>query len=182
MIDKEIMELMGTAAVSEFPYVHALENDKAFSKASELGLQVIFPDDHTVTVDVDGTEMPPRFNEILDVLIEYFPLAEPMFVTTSKSGNRHIYLRFQIEFTETEKIAIQAALGSDAKREILGLVRAKAQTVGKFAGYPTLMFETAGVQVPKSMQAGAILGDQKILLGIGDVDTVFEKIPDEVAF
>jgi hypothetical protein len=61
--------------------------------------------------------------------------------TKSKSGNTHVYVTLPEPLPVFERIALQAILGSDAKREMLNFIRAKRGDSGE----PILMYE-----VPKA--------------------------------
>jgi|SRR5579883_1545830 len=117
-------------------YWGGVTNETAFEKAKEAGLEVFVPGPNDITVDIDSPELPEPFNEVLKILKQHFDI-EVKKTTKSKSGNLHVYLYSPQFFTHSEKIALQAILGSDPKREALSLVR----SVKGGLGHPSLLFE-----------------------------------------
>lgn len=116
-------------------YFESLNNSRAFTKAANLGLEVYHPDEYTLTLDIDSPALPTQYHLLLDVLKEFY-VVDREVIKPSKSGNLHVYLHMKTPFTPTEKLVLQAVLGSDPKRELLGLVRAK-----EGIGEASLMFE-----------------------------------------
>jgi hypothetical protein len=113
-----------------------VDNNKAPAKAAELGLELVVPDDNTLTIDLDSKVVPTSYFDAERLLEKFYPIVKRRF-TISKSGNYHVYLTFDKRFTITERIALQAILGSDPARELLSLVRAKEGDQGE----PIVMFE-----------------------------------------
>lgn len=104
--------------------------------AAEKNLTCIFPNANEAQIDLDGDA---QLNErVLEVLRSNrpFPRIDRM-QTTSKSGNRHVHLRFDRPLKTLERIVIQACLGSDPVREILSLLRHN-----EGSDYCTALFET----------------------------------------
>lgn len=44
-------------------------------------------------------------------------------ITTSKSGNQHVYIKTAFDLNEYDRLIIQLALGSDKIKEMLSLIR-----------------------------------------------------------
>lgn len=118
-------------------YLEALTNDKAFEKAYTKGLIPVLPDAHTVMIDIDSPTLPEDFEENKEMLNRFYEI-ESEIITTSVSGNLHVYLRMKEPLLSIERIALAAALGSDPKREIFSFVRNRAG----LPGYASLLFET----------------------------------------
>lgn len=98
--------------------------DVAFAKAAEAGLRVVFPASDEVQIDLDEKVFPPWF-------FERMRFAQDMGLVLSwkwchsKSGNLHVVAKVDDPWLSDEaRIAIQAALGSDWKRELLSVQRA----------------------------------------------------------
>lgn len=115
--------------------------------AKEQGLVVVEPEDNQLLIDIDNGADEAIYREMLEVLenngIDY---AEEKR-TVSRGGNTHIYGRILIEGFKDDaaievdpllRVALQACLGSDRKRELLSLLR----IVLKLQRTPTLFFET----------------------------------------
>jgi len=117
-------------------YSGGLDNEKAFEKAKEEGCKVVIPDDHTLTLDIDAPCLPSSYYKMINKLYQHFTIKESK-VTFSKSGNLHVYLTFQESFTDTEKILLQALLGSDPVRELMSFLRVRKGNLG----HAILMFE-----------------------------------------
>jgi hypothetical protein len=128
-----------TALPLGLEYLQSLDNHHAFEKATKANLDVVIPDDRTLTLDIDTPTQPEAFFELREFLNNFYRVEKVQY-TKSKSGNMHIYITMTDSFTPLEKIALQACLGSDPKREILSFVRAKNPAPNSHA---SLMFETA---------------------------------------
>ncbi len=112
--------------------------DMAYKKAEELNLDVVVPDEYTLQLDYDNG-IPDNFNSLLCIIgvnFSFGDLVPPYKETVSKGGKIHIYVTLKEPITNAERIALQAALGSDPKREILSLARLRRGETT-----PTLLFE-----------------------------------------
>jgi hypothetical protein len=88
----------------------------------DLGYDVNIPADDGVQLDIDDPMDLFVLEEQLKILRQHYSIKEKRR-TVSPGGNTHVYLRFQNPLTAAERIALQAALGSDRKRELLSLIR-----------------------------------------------------------
>lgn len=117
-------------------YEHAKEN------AATLGLEIKLPKDNELFIDIDSEEDYATFQKQLSLLVRQ----EPALIVSnrpSKSGlpKRHIVVALaRPVIGELERILLQAALGSDRKRELLSWVRVKSGE----SEHPTLFFEKPG--------------------------------------
>lgn len=110
----------------------------AYEKAAELKLNVVESSDKVLFIDLDSAEAETHFKAQLLVLQENCPkIVKDYIYTTSKGGNTHVYMRLTKSLSLTHRIGLQAALGSDPKREILSFAAA-------FNNEPTVsvLFET----------------------------------------
>lgn len=92
--------------------------------AKERGLQVVFPRKNQLQIDVDSEEAFVEFERRLACFA--FPQLTRVDVVPSASGlpHRHITLSFATrKFSEWERIALQACLGSDPIREFMNAMR-----------------------------------------------------------
>jgi hypothetical protein len=117
-------------------HTYRLDYTYARKKAKAQGLKMVVPRPNQLTIDLDEPTVPLSFYQTLDKLSRLWDLRIEK-ITSSKSGNKHIYLKTGENFTPAEKIAIQAILGSDPVREFLSLYRAQHSNLGA----PSLLFE-----------------------------------------
>ena len=104
--------------------------------AKKNGLQCILPQSHEIQIDLDSNDDRGHMYAMIELLrqngIELIIRRE----TRSRGGNAHIYIDAPRELSDIERIAFQACLGSDRKRELLSILRAWD---GRFS--PTAFFE-----------------------------------------
>jgi hypothetical protein len=87
-----------------------------------LGLDLVKPDDQTLQLDFDSEEAYETFlNRGLPSLIGFIGIDRVLW-TESMSGNKHVTIKLSESMPITERIAFQAALGSDPTRELLALI------------------------------------------------------------
>ena len=106
----------------------------AFAYAAEKGLDVRYPMANELFIDIDDERGMKEFNENY-TLIEGTTGCEST-PSRNKLNGRHIVVTLKRNVTPIERIALQAALGSDPRREAHSLRR-------YFEGdpLPTLFFE-----------------------------------------
>jgi restriction endonuclease len=103
------------------------ENRKNLFRAKRImGYNVVLPDDCTLQLDIDTEEDYETFKKILRMLnakveAKYTVVSDK----PSKSGlpKRHITIKSTRTMSLWEKVALQASLGSDRKREALNAAR-----------------------------------------------------------
>lgn len=126
------------AELPKYDEADSIKLSWAVEQAEKSGLSIVFPASNELQLDIDDWAG-------LGVLADLTPLLEKHWgpVTrrehTSKSDNpkkRHVTLTLEKPLTDLERIALQACLGSDRKRELLSLVRVK---IGD--PHPTLFYE-----------------------------------------
>lgn len=112
-------------------------------KANRLGLDLVLPGPDEIFVDLDSPAESQIFNSRFDLFRELWPDATVRF-TVSVSGNTHAYVKSRSlpPMTDSERIALQAALGSDPFREMLAIWHARAGYQ-----YTSVFFEKPG-QMP----------------------------------
>lgn len=113
---------------------------EAEQTAAQEGLCAFFPRGNEVFLDIDDPVYEPR-TKVLAALAcggsEASLIVTSSLVTTSKSGNKHVYLRFNCDLDVVERLVIQAALGSDPVKEALTLLRVNAGGTGAVALFET---------------------------------------------
>ena len=117
-------------------FEYSISVDYAHTKAKNLRLNVVEPDDHTLQLDFDTPVQWDKFMEQrLPILLQYLNVAR-VWWTESVSGNKHVYVKLKEPMDFLSRVAYQAALGSDPTRELLSLAR---MHIGQ--GSTTMMFE-----------------------------------------
>lgn len=109
---------------------------EAIDKAKADGMTVYVPDNHTITLDLDNPES-ERIHDEMKSLVEKLFHIQFKDSWTSKSGHKHVLYTTDITLTNETRIAIQACLGSDLKREILCLNR----SVNHQTPNPSILFK-----------------------------------------
>ena len=117
----------------------ALHNSReAFAYAAEQGVDVRYPMANELFIDIDNDAAYNTFNDNFSLLHDMMPGYVSFVESPSrrKKDGKHIVVTLPRNVTPLERIALQAALGSDPRREAHSLRR-------YFAGdpLPTLFFE-----------------------------------------
>jgi hypothetical protein len=101
-------------------------SERAFKEAEAEGLEVVLPDDHTLQLDIDNDEDYDIYHENYPILEKYFKVLDTKEAPSRSGKGKHITILLHEELGVYERIALQAALGSDRKREILNMVQARS--------------------------------------------------------
>lgn len=113
--------------------------ENAVDKAERLGMALVIPGDDELFVDLDSKGALDLFDSRFKQFIKVCPTARRQF-TTSKSGNWHVYVTVPgSKFTMEQRIALQAALGSDPLREMIAVFHH-----AEGYEYPSVFFEHHG--------------------------------------
>jgi hypothetical protein len=101
----------------------------AISAASKAGFEVIQSDAHTLLCDLDTEHAVEQFHRVYPIVEQHFA-AQRFEMWKSKSGNTHarVFLGLAIH-DPADRYLLQAALGSDGKREALSLVQLIADCI-----------------------------------------------------
>lgn len=102
-----------------------LNSDKVIEREKSLGLNdVVFPGPNELQLDFDSEDDYDRFRgELLNLLGEVHPFAQIVLDEPSKtSGHRHVVVQLECSLTPLTRLLLQACLGSDRKRELLGYI------------------------------------------------------------
>ncbi len=93
-------------------------------KAKKLGKVVVYPNRYQLFVDIDSDTDHMRFNDLVAILEQSERITH--FAFPSKTpGHCHIIVTLDREISPWERVALQAAMGSDRKRELLAILNAR---------------------------------------------------------
>ena len=84
--------------------------------------EVVLATDTTLLLDYDSPNVPEQFYTVLTVLDATMGRGCGFKFYNSRSGNKHVIVTLPSPLTVVERIAWQAAFGSDCKRESLHLL------------------------------------------------------------
>ena len=92
----------------------------------DAGFEVVYPQDNELQIDIDTQEQYRQFIQELFPILERELNGVIMKQTISKGGlpGRHIYIRLPFKIDTFTRIALQASVGSDPKRELLSSIQA----------------------------------------------------------
>ena len=115
-------------------YIASSKN--AFEKMKTENLRMELPENNEIFIDIDTQEQYDLFQSLFNILVYHLRVSK--IETESKSGKPHYHIRIKFEFDLTiwQRMAFQAALGSDLKRELLGCLM-----VLNNDPYPTFLLE-----------------------------------------
>lgn len=101
--------------------------EDAVEKAKRLGLKLVLPEPDEVFVDLDSDAELTVFQGRLGLLQQLYPSASATY-TRSVNNHHHAYVTIPelAPIGDHERIAIQAALGSDPFREMLAIYHGRA--------------------------------------------------------
>jgi hypothetical protein len=116
---------------------YALTRAAMLDLVEKENLQIVYPKEDELFVDLDGEQAYTLFNNQIIMLGKFLKVIN-VTVRASKSGlpNRHAVVQVGRILQETERIALQASLGSDRRCELL---RYKRMLDGD--PHPTLFLE-----------------------------------------
>lgn len=96
-----------------------------YVSAQKTGERVVLPEPREVLLDLDTEEDWEQMNKMRGILAGLGLYLQVVDTHPSKSGlpHRHVTLAAPRALTPIERVALQACLGSDRKRETLSLAR-----------------------------------------------------------
>lgn len=103
-------------------------SQRALDQAAREGLSVVYPEDNQLQIDLDNEHSYRLFQNQLCIVEKFIGISncDEKPSKSGKPGKRHITLTFYgVTFTMLERLALQAMLGSDRIRELLGYVQLK---------------------------------------------------------
>jgi hypothetical protein len=112
-------------------------SQRAINVALSEGLTVRLPEANELLIDIDNEHSFMLFMKQIEIVKKYIG-ATGDTITESRHGlpGRHIVVTLEHDITETERLLLQACLGSDRVRELLGYVQMKNGDA-----HPTLFLE-----------------------------------------
>lgn len=113
----------------------AQNSEDAIKWAAENNLDVVLPDDFTLLIDIDKYADRKVFETNRDLIDAAYGITE-VLENYSRSGGTHFTVHLKTPVSRLERIALQAVLGSDLRREAHSLRRLRAGESN-----PTLFFE-----------------------------------------
>src|SRR6266496_2427089 len=118
-------------------YHTSLSSKSAYAEAKADGLEVRLPADNELFLDFDTEEALHVFYAVKPVFERYFGITNiKQWASRSGLPKRHMVVTLDRIVTPVVRIALQACLGSDRIRELLGLARIDAGD-----RHPTLFLE-----------------------------------------
>jgi len=117
---------------------HYHENRKEYmDRMMQQGYKIVMPEPNEIQIDIDSRYQQKVFTEQLDILRREFGDLE-IIQTESKGGppGKHYRIFFIRDLSPIERIAYQAALGSDPIKELLSIFRLE-----KGDDHPSLLVE-----------------------------------------
>lgn len=113
---------------------------EAIKLAEEKGMAIVYANSYILQIDIDSEEAYVVFNDNIKMLREVTGWSLPYEEHFSTSGypKRHITINLPFFINIEGRIALQACLGSDLKREMLNFIR-----IFMDDPYPIIFFEPA---------------------------------------
>ena len=110
---------------TDVPYdFKSLNEENRDAKAKEGNLDIVFPKSNELQIDIDNEHSYQVFKNQIVILRKYISVTN-IEEHESKGGlpGRHITVTLFKDVTMIERLALQAMLGSDRIRELLGYIR-----------------------------------------------------------
>lgn len=98
---------------------------KIVERAKVTGEIVIFPEPNQLLLDIDSDDDYQAYIRLSSILTEWCTITDEKIEASKTDGHRHITLTLNQELDSMTRIALQACLASDRKRELLSLIRFK---------------------------------------------------------
>lgn len=113
------------------------EREQYISRMKKEGYEVVYPKDNELFIDIDSEDDLQLFRDQYEIFHRDYKVTS-MQMRESRNGlpGRHVIVTLPFFVTDIERIAYQAALGSDPVRELLSLRRLKDED-----DHPTLFVE-----------------------------------------
>lgn len=126
-------------------------HEAAVEKARARGLVVRLPKPNELFVDIDTFAAYERFKEQIEVLKRWHRVVDVVESPSASGGaHKHIVVTLGNHVTPITRIALQAMLGSDLKREMLSYGRLLTGS----SPHPTLFFERPAGAAPPPAPTG----------------------------
>lgn len=101
-------------------------SQRAINEAEKNNLDVVFPKDNELQIDIDNEHAFVIFEKMVEILDRHYGVYR-IQTKPSRSGlpKRHVTVTLRDKISNMERIALQACVGSDRVREILSVVQEK---------------------------------------------------------
>jgi len=99
-----------------------LNSERVLERAKETGEIVTFPKSNELQIDIDSDADYTVFIEMRNLLGELYQWKLISDEPSKTEGHRHVVLRIDREMDALTRLLLQACLGSDRKRELLGYI------------------------------------------------------------
>lgn len=123
------------------------------------GYVIVVPRDNQLQIDIDTREQLSVYHKQIAVFARGIPISQVMFPSKGGGEGYHITITLAFDVSPLERIALQAALGSDPMRELLSLMRFKNGD-----DHPTLFVENPdnfGVELSDVPGIGRVLIEER---------------------
>lgn len=106
------------------PKYELLPEEANLRKAAKEGLVVIYPKEDQLFLDIDTEEQFQEFKARWDQL-NPFDIFKEYYSLPSNSGlpHRHIVVNLHHKYSSIQRIAMQAILNSDCRKELISMLR-----------------------------------------------------------
>lgn len=140
MVEETLPDKLTDGIGSEFGALIGMKpsNQYAFDRAMKEGLRIVLPKGNELQLDFDDDESFNLFESLFHIARPHLGKSFEIVTNPSRHGlpRRHTTITLDHNVTMLERIALQACLGSDRKRELLSFIELQN---GDSA--PTLFFE-----------------------------------------
>lgn len=103
---------------------HVAKEQAAIEQAKLQGFEIVQGDAFTLLLDLDNPNQRRQFSEMRAMVDFHFQiLNEESWESKSGSGRKHVKLLLGKSLGPAERMALQAILGSDPKRECFGIAK-----------------------------------------------------------
>lgn len=110
---------------SYIPGLTEESHQKQLQKAREQGFEIVEGKPDKLLIDLDSWEDKLKFDSMFNMFSKHYNI-EGIKRWPSKSGKgEHVVIKTANRFNSLERIALQAILGSDIKREMFNFVKAE---------------------------------------------------------
>lgn len=134
------LDVVATKKSDDEDYGKGTSTTKAEAKAAKKGLVCVYPLNNVLVIDCDSYDAYDKHKEKLELVQELCPgLVKDLLTTVSTGGNYHRWIKLSKNLKPFTRVALQGMLGSDFKREALGLKTAMSSDVDEAS---SVAFET----------------------------------------
>lgn len=130
--------------VDELDYDWDCPREKYIEQKEKEGFTIVYPEPNELQIDIDNSEQKRHFEKVWNLIDIAIPNAYFESSVSQSGRGVHITVTLPFDVSNIERIAFQAALGSDPVRELLSIYR-----YSRDDEYPTLFVERKENGSPK---------------------------------